>query len=106
MGKRTIKKSKNLKVDSNHPDHEELIPRLRRAQGQVDGVARMIYTRAYCPSIIQQLRAATAALKALEASILQRHLEHCVHDAMRSKNAAEAEKKISELVILFKKGNE
>lgn len=108
MGKRT-KISKQVAEKSHshhHPDHQEHIPRLRRAQGQVDAVARMIYEREYCPSILQQLRAATAALKALEASILKTHLEHCVRDAMKSKNEANTEKKINELITLFKRGNE
>lgn len=105
MSKRTKKKTNSPSKNSHHPDHQELVPRLRRAQGQVDAVARMINNREYCPSIIQQLRAATAALKSLEANILQRHLEHCVYDAISSKNTVDAEKKINELMTLFKRGN-
>lgn len=80
------------------------MPRLKRARGQVDAVARMIESNEYCPDIIQQLRAATSALKSLEAVILQSHLEHCVKDAMKSKNEADSNKKINELIHLFKKG--
>lgn len=107
MGKRAknSKQAHDHKGQHQHPDHEDLIPRLRRAQGQVDAVARMIHEREYCPNIVQQLRAATAALKALEVNILKTHLEHCVRDAMKSKNEAEAEQKINELIILFKRGN-
>lgn len=81
------------------------MPRLKRAQGQVDAVGRMIESNEYCPDIIQQLRAATSALKSLEAVILEAHLEHCVKDAIASNSEADAKKKITELISLFKKGN-
>lgn len=99
------KKTKKSEPPKN-PDHQELIPRLRRAQGQVDAVARMIYDREYCPNIIQQLRASASALKSLEAIILRTHLQHCVRDAMSAKNETEAEKKITELISVFKRGND
>ncbi len=107
MSKRTQdSKTKDYKSTDIHPDHKSHIARLRRANGQVDAVERMILKREYCPKIIQQLRAATAALKALEANILKTHLEHCVKDAISSKNKSESDRKIAELINLFKKGNE
>lgn len=85
-----------------HPNHTETLPRLKRAQGQVDAVGRMIEEKKYCPDILQQLRAAISALKALEAVILQNHLEHCVQDAMLSRDKNIIEGKISELIRLIR----
>lgn len=104
------KLTKHSKTDAyissgKHPDHQDHIARLRRAHGQVDAIERMILNKEYCPKIIQQLRAATAALKALEANILKTHLEHCVKDALNSKNKSESDRKITELINLFKSGN-
>jgi DNA-binding FrmR family transcriptional regulator len=103
---KAVKKPKNDASNMDkHPDHQNLTPNLKRAQGQVEAVARMIAAREYCPHIIQQLRAASAALKALEASILQKHLQHCVHQAMTSKDKGQTEAKINEMINLFKKSN-
>ena len=91
------------KNEHSHPDHKAQISRLRRIKGQVEGVEKMIEARRYCPEIITQIRAASAALKSLEASILERHLRHCVADALESKNTTEQNKKIAELLDLFKR---
>lgn len=95
-------KPKGSKQHRTHATHATALPRLKRAQGQIGAVSRMIEAHEYCPNIIQQLRAAISALRSLEAHILQNHLEHCVHDAMESKNRKEVEAKIKELIRLFK----
>ena len=107
MAKKIKKKSgtQQLNTESHdHPGYASLIPRLKRAHGQVDAGERMIKEHAYCPDIIQQLRAATAAFKALEVVILRTHLEHCVNTAFHSKNKAESDQKMDELIQLFKRG--
>lgn len=86
-----------------HPDHQKSISRLRRIKGQVEGVERMITARKYCPDIIIQIRAARAALASLEAGILEKHLQHCVTDAMKSPNESDRNQKIHELMKLFKR---
>jgi len=91
------------KTEHSNPDHKAQISRLRRVKGQVEGIEKMIEDRRYCPEIITQIRAASAALKSFEASILERHLKHCVSDAMASKNTTEQNKKIADLLDLFKR---
>ena len=89
-----------------HPDHGAEIGKLNRVVGQVEGVKKMIAENRYCPDILAQLRAARAALKTIEANILEAHLQGCVGDAIASGQTAEAEKKISEIKDLFKRFDE
>ena len=61
----------------------------------------MIDDHRYCPEIITQIRAARAALRSIETSIMERHLRGCVRNALNSKDEAEAETKVRELIQLF-----
>lgn len=83
-------------------DHSAELKRLSRIKGQVEGIERMISERRYCPEIVQQIKAARAALKGLEASIIEGHVRHCVKDAIASRDAATIQEKIEEVIILFK----
>lgn len=96
MAKKTVSAPK-------HPDHSANLNRVRRIRGQVEGIERMIEERKYCPDILTQVQAVTAALKSLSANILNTHLHHCVKDAMNSNNPNETEKKIEEIIELFRK---
>ncbi len=87
-----------------HPDHSKLIARLSRIEGQVGGVKKMIGERRYCLDILAQTRAAQSALKAVEAELLSTHLAHCVKDALHSHDEAEVDKKLAEIVKVFKSG--
>ncbi|HEY1096618.1 MAG TPA: metal-sensing transcriptional repressor [Alphaproteobacteria bacterium] len=91
---------------TTHPDYQAELPRLNRVAGQIEGIKKMIGERRYCPDILAQLRAARAALRTIEASILESHLGACVTDAVKQGNAAEKEAKISEIVNLFKRYEE
>lgn len=99
-------KSKTLKglpVNKQHPCHSGDIPRLNRIAGQVEGVKKMIDEGRYCPDILMQLRAIRSAIKNVEANILDRHLEHCVHDAVNSGNTKQQKQKLDEIKELFKR---
>lgn len=87
----------------NHPDHGGELPRLNRVAGQIDGIKRMIGEERHCTEILAQLKAARAALKTVEANILEAHLQSCVRDAMSSGDPAEIDGKIEELKDLFKR---
>ena len=87
-----------------HPDHTKLIARLNRIEGQVGGVRKMIEERRYCLDILAQTRAAQSALKAVEAEVLNTHLAHCVKDALHSRDEAAVERKLAEIVKVFKSG--
>lgn len=92
---------KKKHTHGSHHDHGQEKKRLNRVRGQIDGIQKMIDEHRYCPEIITQVRAARAALRSIEASIMERHLRGCVQGAMSSNNPDEAETKIRELVQLF-----
>ncbi len=83
--------------------HTADMPRLNRISGQVAGVKKMIEEKRHCPEILIQLRAIRSAIKGLEASILERHLGHCITESLSGGDAADIQKKVDELKELFKK---
>jgi len=68
----------------------QLRTRLRRIEGQVRGIQRMVDEDAYCIDVLTQVSAITKALQAVALSLLDEHLEHCVRDAISSGNDADA----------------
>lgn len=83
-------------------DHSEARKRLNRVKGQVEAISRMLDEKKYCMDIVQQLRAASSALKGVEQEILKNHLEVCVRQAMVSKDAFEIHNKIDEIIKVWK----
>ena len=77
------------------PSHQELLPRLRRIEGQVRGVYRMVESRRYCIDILQQVTAARRALDEVALQIMRGHIDACVSDAIRGKGGSE---KVEELM--------
>ena len=75
--------------------------RLRRAEGQVAAVGRMIEGDEYCVNVLTQLRAAAAALDRVGQVVLESHLRHCVSDAIRSGDGAAVDEKVAELMTVF-----
>ena len=82
-----------------HPGYitekDAVMNRLRRVEGQVRGLQRMVSEETYCPDVLVQVSAATRALENVALSLLEQHLRHCVVDAARAGDA-EAEEKITE----------
>ncbi|WP_166872605.1 metal-sensitive transcriptional regulator [Salinibacterium sp. ZJ450] len=62
---------------------DELLKRLRRAEGQVRGIQRMVDEDVYCIDILTQVSAATKALETVALQLLDDHLSHCVAAATR-----------------------
>ncbi|OZB82474.1 metal-sensitive transcriptional regulator [Microbacterium sp. 13-71-7] len=62
-------------------DKQALLARLRRAEGQVRGIARMVDEDVYCIDILTQVSAATKALESVALTLLEDHLGHCVAQA-------------------------
>lgn len=85
-------------------DKAAYLKRLRRIEGQIRGVERMVDTDVYCIDVLTQISAATKALQAVAVGLLEDHLEHCVVDAARSSpeegraKVAEASAAIARLV--------
>jgi DNA-binding FrmR family transcriptional regulator len=73
-------------------DKAEVQRRLRRIEGQVRGVQRMVDEDAYCIDVLTQISAATKALQAVALALLDDHLNHCVADAIGEGGAAAQEK--------------
>jgi len=88
----------------SNPDHIKNIHRINRISGQLKGVEKMIVEKKYCMDILQQTRAITSAIKSLENKILNKHIDHCVTDAIK-KNNKDKNEKISEIQNLLKKIN-
>ena len=88
-----------------HPSHEDQLLRLKKVEGQVRGIQTMIEERRYCMDLLSQIRAVSGALRKIESGILKSHLQHCVNDAITSKNIKNAELKIKEITKLFEKMN-
>jgi len=62
---------------------DALLTRLRRVEGQVRGLQRMVESETYCIDVLTQVSAATKALQAVALELLADHLAHCVADATR-----------------------
>ena len=64
-------------------DKEQILKRLRRAEGQVRGIQRMVDDDTYCIDVLTQVSAATKALETVALQLLDDHLAHCVAEAAR-----------------------
>lgn len=74
----------------NHKD--DLLKRLRRAEGQVRGIQRMVEEDTYCIDILTQVSAATKALERVALALLDDHLSHCVAEAAEAGGTMSQEK--------------
>ena len=79
-----------------HDQKDSHLKRLRRIEGQVRGLQRMVEEDKYCIDILTQVSAATKALQSFSLELLEEHLEHCVVDAAR-KGGPEAQDKVREV---------
>ena len=79
--------------------------RLRRIEGQVRGLARMVEDDRYCIDIVTQLSAARAALRKAEEEILADHVAHCVEHAIASGNKGEQRRKVGELIDVLSRSD-
>jgi len=74
------------------------LKRLKRIEGQVRGLARMVEEDRYCIDVVNQVQAVIAALKKVEGEILHDHIAHCVEHAIRSGDKKAQRQKVAELV--------
>ena len=80
-----------------------LSKRLRRIEGQVRGIHKMVDEERYCADVLVQIASVQEALRGVGRLLLQNHLTHCTTTAIRSGDPAEAERVISELMELWGK---
>jgi len=74
--------------------------RLRRIEGQVRGLQRMVEDERYCADVMTQVSSVQEALSAVSRELLRNHLRYCVTDALRSGDDAAAEQVCEEVVAL------
>jgi DNA-binding FrmR family transcriptional regulator len=88
----------SMDTTTHHGYHDQKashLKRLRRVEGQVRGLQRMVEEDKYCIDILTQVSAATKALQSFSLELLEEHLAHCVVDAAR-KGGPEAQEKVRE----------
>ena len=61
---------------------EAALKRLKRVEGQVRGVSKMVEDDRYCMDVLMQIAAIQQALRGVSQELMHQHLEHCVHDAV------------------------
>jgi CsoR family transcriptional regulator, copper-sensing transcriptional repressor len=71
---------------------DEYLKRLRRIEGQVRGLQRMVEEDTYCIDVLTQVAAVTKALQAVSLGLLEDHVAHCVVDAARTSDDSAQEK--------------
>lgn len=77
--------------------------RLKRIEGQVRGIQRMVEENRYCADILVQISAVHESLRSVAQLILRNHLQNCATDAIRSSDPARRARMYDELVDLFAK---
>jgi len=75
--------------------------RLRRIEGQVRGLQKMVDEERYCADVLMQVSSVQEALRGVSRSLLHNHLKHCAAQAIRSEDPARAEAMYEELVELM-----
>ena len=88
------------KIKKN-PDHADNIVALRRIEGQVRGIQRMIEERKYCIDILTQIHAVKGALSIVEEKILEKHFKNCVTEAVTGVSEKERQQKMDEILKLI-----
>lgn len=90
----------NVKVPKHDSkDNGQLIKRLKRIEGQIRGIQQMVDDDRYCVDILIQISAAQSALKNVGFQLTERHMKHCVHDAMVKGDGDES---VEELMAVLK----
>lgn len=80
------------------PSHNDQTVSLKRIEGQIRGIARMIQEGQYCVDVINQIQAATNALQRVSEKIFEKHLQHCVASVLTGKSQRERQIKIQEVL--------
>lgn len=81
--------------------HRSQLGRLRKIEGQVRGVQRMIEAGRYCMDVLTQMRAIRRALAKVEEQVLAEHVRSCVIEAVRSGDERDRDEKLQELMDVF-----
>ncbi len=88
------------KTERNEEEKKQLISRINRIDGQLDGIKKMIESDEYCNDILIQIVAAEKSLKSLADLMFENHIYRCISDDIKS------EEVVDELTSLFKRFND
>lgn len=88
-------------MDDQH--RGKALSRLRRIEGQIRGIQKMVEQDRYCVDILTQTSAVIAALHGVEDLVMENHLNTCVADAMRSNDPQQKAEKIGEMMSVMSK---
>ena len=94
-----IKECCHRTKERGEQEYKDLIHRLNRVEGQIRGIKKMVENNAYCPEILIQVSAATAALNSFTKVLLASHIRSCVAEDIREGK----EETIDELVTVLQK---
>ena len=86
-------------LDEN--EKEDVLVRLRRIEGQIRGIQKMIENDKYCVDILTQINAASGALNKVGLNILDNHIHGCVRDAIQEENGEEIIDELMEVLEKF-----
>jgi DNA-binding FrmR family transcriptional regulator len=83
--------------------HDEELARLRKIEGQIRGIQKMITEKRYCIDILTQLNAVVGAIERVEERVLEKHLRGCVNHSFAEGGEGDRQKKINEIVEVLRK---
>lgn len=84
-------------------ESDKLVSRLKRIEGQVRGIQKMVEDERYCIDILVQISAVNAALKKVGMQVLKRHTTNCVADAIKRDESEESIDELMKTIELFVK---
>lgn len=87
----------------NADQKKKAVSRLKRIEGQIRGIQKMIEQDRYCIDILTQTASIVSALKGVEDMVMEHHLQTCVADAMRSNDDFLKRQKIDEVMTVLSK---
>jgi CsoR family transcriptional regulator, copper-sensing transcriptional repressor len=79
-------------------DKQKILTRLRRVEGQVRGIQKMVEDDRYCIDVLTQVNATSAALESVALLLLADHTQHCVAEAIRSGGGGKQVRELNEAV--------
>ena len=82
--------------------HENQLKHLNRIEGQIRGVSKMGEEKRYCIDILTQMKAIKSSLASVERQIIDGHMRHCLHDAVREKDQEQVDEMLDEITNLLK----
>src|SRR5512132_2002545 len=87
---------RRLRMRGYTADRDKLQLRLRRIEGQIRGLQRLVDEDAYCIDVLTQIAAVNAALRGVSVLLLDDHLRHCVRDAVRGESEVDGDAIVAE----------